>query len=377
MTTEARPVPHRPRIDLAEIWTRYVAEFLIPILAVVTALLIGAIVIHLSGASVTAAYRGLWDGAVGQQRAIAETLVAATPYILAGLGVALGFRCGLFNIGAEGQIYAGGLLSVWVGYSTWFTGWPTWLHLPLVLMVGILGGAVWGAIPGFLKARMGAHEVITTIMLNYIAFLGTDYLVKNPMLDPGASSPRTPFIAATAMLPKLFPKYRLHAGFLIALAAVVFIYWLLFKTTLGFEIRAVGANPHAARYAGMSVQRNFVLAMGISGGLAGLAGAIQIMGLEHTLRSAFSAGYGFDSIAVALLGKSHPFGIVPAAILWGGLRNGAGLVQVRAHISVDIIFIIQALVIMFVAADQIVRWLYHIRVRREGEEVVFSRGWGT
>jgi simple sugar transport system permease protein len=386
--------------DIAEtLWDQIRAwrwsELAVLVLAVFTAVLIGAIIIWITRASelrgageawgqvipqanqlVLAAYGGLFEGAVGSSKALVTSLTYATPYILAGLAVALGFQCGLFNIGAEGQLYMGALLATVVGFT--ITGLPIYLHLPLVIVAGMLGGAIWGAIPGLLKATTGAHEVINTIMMNYIAVKTVDYLVKNPFADPSASLERTPFVAESARYPLILPKYELHAGFLLALAAIAFVWWFLFKTTWGFEIRTVGANPSAARYAGMSVPRNFVLAMGVSGALAGLAGIGIVLGRpsEYALKAGFSRGFGFDSIAVALLAKSHPFGIFPAAFLWGALRNGAGLMQVRAQgISIDLVNIIQALVIMFIAADQIIRWLYRMRARREAA-VVFTRGWG-
>jgi ABC-type uncharacterized transport system permease subunit/basic membrane lipoprotein Med (substrate-binding protein (PBP1-ABC) superfamily) len=386
--------------DIAEtLWDQIVAwrwtELVVLVLAVFTAVLIGAIIIWITRASelrsagetwgqvipqanrlVLAAYGGLFEGAVGSPKALITSLTYCTPYILAGLAVALGFQCGLFNIGAEGQLFMGTLAATVVGFSV--TGLPIYLHLPLSIVAGMLAGAIWGAIPGLLKATTGAHEVINTIMMNYIAVKTVDYLVKNPLKDPTASLDRTPFVAETARYPLIWPQYELHAGFLLALAAIAFVWWFLFKTTWGFEIRTVGANPSTARYAGMSVSRNFVLAMGLSGALAGLAGIGIVLGRpsEYALKAAFSSGFGFDSIAVALLAKSHPFGIFPAAFLWGALRNGAGLMQVRAQgISIDLVNIIQALVIMFIAADQIIRWLYRIRARREAA-VVFTRGWG-
>lgn len=355
-------------------WRQLLIELLIPLLAIFTALVIGALVIALTGASVTAAYGGLFRGALGSPQAIANTLVESTPYILAGLAVALGFKCGLFNIGAEGQLAMGSLFAAVAGFM--ITGLPLIIHLPLALVIGALGGALWGGIAGFLRARTGAHEVITTIMLNYIAIRLTDYLIKEPFKDPQASAPRTPFIAPSAELPYLFgAEYRLNAGFLLAIAAAFFIWWLLNKTTIGFEIRTVGANPDAAEYAGMSITKNFVLAMSLSGGLAGLAGTVTILGLEHNLKAAFTAGYGFDSIAIALLARSHPLAIIPAAIFWGALRNGAGLMQLESGISINLINIVQALVIVFVAADQIVRWLYRIRSKGTSQ-AVFTRGWG-
>jgi general nucleoside transport system permease protein len=301
-------------------------------------------------------------------------VVESTPYIFGGLAVALGFKCGLFNIGVEGQIAMGSMAAAVAGFG--ITGLPIFFHLPLAILAGLFGGAVWGAIPGYLRAKTGAHEVIVTIMLNYIAIRLTDYLIKVPFRDRTSSAPQTPDILPSAELPKLLgTDYRLHAGFLLAIVMVFVVWWLLNKTTLGFEIRTVGANPDAAQYAGMSITRNFVLAMGLSGGLAGLAGATQVLGLEHNLKAQFSAGYGFDSIAIALLARSNPIAIIPAALFWGALRNGAGLMQLQSGISINLINIIQALVIVFVAADQIVRWIYRIR-RRGGPQVVFTRGWG-
>jgi ABC-type uncharacterized transport system permease subunit len=335
---------------------------LTPLIAVGVALLLGAGLIWASGASVLEAYGGLFAGMCGSWQALSETGVAATPYILTGLAVALGFRGGVFNIGAEGQLYMGALGAVVVGYTV--GGLPIWIHLPLALAVGALGGALWGAVPGILKARLGAHEVINTIMMNYIAMKLVDYLVKHMLRDPTASMDRTPAILATAALPHLFgAELRLHAGLLIALAAVVLTAWLLDKTTLGFEIRTVGVNPSAARYAGMQVARTLVCTMALSGMLAGLAGAVEILGLYHTLPATFATGYGFDAIAIALLARSRPWAVLPAALLWGGLRNGAGLMQVRTGVSIDLINVIQALVILGLATDHLMRTL---RRRRMG-----------
>jgi simple sugar transport system permease protein len=304
-----------------------------------------------------------------------ESLVASTPYILTGLAVALGFRCGLFNIGVEGQFFMGALASAWVGYS--FTTLPWFVHLPLAILAGAVGGAVWGAIPGYLKAKTGAHEVVNTIMMNFIAFRLSDWLLNGPMKAVGYR-PITPQIEPTAALPRLFPDpLRFNAGFFLALVMAVVVFWLLFKTTIGFEIRTVGASPQAARYAGISVTRNFVLAMALSGALAGLAGANQVLGVDHWVGQGFSAGYGFDAIALALLGKSHPLGVVLASLLFGFLRGGAARMQSLAGIPIDIISIIQALVIVFVAAPAIIRWLYRIRLDEDMEEVVLTRGWGA
>jgi simple sugar transport system permease protein len=291
---------------------------------------------------------------------ITESMVTATPYILTGLAVAVGFRCGLFNIGAEGQFFMGALGSAFVGYS--LTGLPWFIHLPLALLGGALGGALWGAIPGFLKAKFGAHEVVNTIMMNWIAFRLSDWLLSGPMKATGFR-PVTPNIQKAAELPRFFEDpLRLNWGFILGLVMAAVIFWLLFKTTIGFEIRTVGANPDAARYAGINIVKNFVLAMVISGGLAGLGGASQVLGVDHWVGQGFSAGFGFDAIAIALLGKSHPVGVVLAALLFGVLRGGATRMQSIAGIPIDIISIIQGLVIIFVAAPAIIRWIYHIRV---------------
>jgi simple sugar transport system permease protein len=366
-------------------------------LAVFTGLVIGAIAIIASGENVFKAYGALFSGSFGSLQQISdgiriyfdtgetrellrgiypftESLVAATPYIFAALSVALGFRCGLFNIGAEGQVLMGALSSAFVGYS--ITGLPAFIHLPLALLAGALGGAVWGMIPGYLKARFGAHEVVNTIMMNWIAFKLSDWLLNGPMKASGFR-PVTANIEATAELPRFFPDpLRFNWGFVLALAVAYFVYWFLFKTTLGFEIRSVGANPDAAKYAGMNVTRNFVLVMAMAGALAGLAGSAQVLGVDHWVGQGFSAGYGFDSIALALLGKSHPLGVVLASLLFGFLRSGATRMQSIAGIPIDIISIIQGLVVIFIAAPAIIRWIYRIRIQST-EETVLTRGWGS
>ncbi len=306
-----------------------------------------------------------------------ESLVAATPYIYTGLAVAVGFKGGLFNIGVEGQLFAGAIASAWVGFN--IEGLPWFLHLPLALIAGILAGAVWAGIAGVLKATRGVNEVINTIMLNYIMFLFTDWLLSDggPMRG-NAGAPRTPEIYPSAYLPRVLPDpVRFHWGFFLAIGAVFFVYWLLWKTTVGFEIRTVGASPTAAKYAGIAVGKIFVLAMGLSGGLAGLAGANELLGLNHYMVAAFSPGYGFDAIALALLGKSNPFGVLAAALLFGALRNGATRMQSLATVPVDIISVMQALIIAFIAAPEIVRWLYRLKRPAQHEQEVFARGWGA
>lgn len=295
-----------------------------------------------------------------------ESLLQATPYIFAGLAVALGFRVGLFNIGAEGQIFVGALGTVWV--ATNFRGLPGIIHVPFALLGGAVAGGIWGMIPGWLKAKTGAHEVINTIMMNYVAFRLSEYLLNGALRDPNKTSPISAPIEKSAWLPRFFEDpNRFHAGFFIALLMAFLVYWLLFKTSWGFELRTVGSNPNAARYAGMNIVRSTVLTMFLSGALAGLAGANEVLGVNHNLAVAFSSGYGFDSIALALLGNSHPLGVVLAALLFGFLRNGAIQMQLTAGIPIDIISVLQALILAFIAAPAIIRTMYHLKEPKAAE----------
>ena len=372
------PASPRPRVPASGAaggrGARVLAAVAVPALAVVTALALGALVIVLSGGDALLAYRGLWEGSLGKPDAISESLVWATPYILGGLAVALPFKAGLFNIGAEGQIGVGALFAVFVGYAVSLPG-P--LHLLAAIAAGGLGGALWGLIPGVLKARTGAHEVITTIMLNYVAIQMTSYLLAGPMKDPNPFNviAQTPKILESARLPALIEGYRIHWGFVIALLAAVAVWWLVAHATLGFEIRTVGANPHAARYAGISVPGTIALTMALSGLLAGLAGTIEVIALNYYHTPGFSVGYGFDAIAVALLGRSHPLGLIPSALLFGALRSGATRMQFLSQIPIDIISIIQALILIFVAAPEIVRFLFRLRAPRDEEQPQLAAHW--
>lgn len=362
-----------------KILRQIIEALLVPVLAILTAIIIGGIIIAVVGGNPFAAYWGLVQGAFGSPNALSETAVWASPYIYAGLAVALAFKGGLFNIGAEGQLALGAVVSALIGYA--LPGWlgvslPKIIHLPLTVLLGVLGGAMWAAIPGALKAYTGGHEVINTIMMNYIALNITSFLLNGPMRDPNPLnlSARTPGIAESARFPAIFPNLRIHWGFVLGIAVAVFIWWLLTKTTVGFEIRTVGANPDAAKYAGINVKRTIVLTMAISGALAGMAGVIEVTALNYRHELGFSIGYGFDAIAIALLGKSNPFGVLLAAILFGAMRNGGTRMQFLTQIPVDIISVIQALILLFVAADAIIRFIYRVRLKEE--RLVLTRGWG-
>jgi simple sugar transport system permease protein len=344
----------------------------IPLAAVLLATLLGAVILLISGANPLVAYRALLQGAFGTWTAIGRTLEKATPLVFSGLAVAFAFKAGLFNIGAQGQLLFGAMTAAIVGFMV--TGLPPVLHASLALIAGALAGALFGAIPGALKTYTGAHEVITTIMLNYIAINITDYLADGPFKDPAPGNivARTPLIAESAKIPFIGD---IPVGFLIALLVGLFIWWFLMKTTIGFEIRTVGLNPNAAQYAGIRVAFTVILTMVISGGLAGMGGAIETQGVVLRYQPGFNVGLGFDGITVALLGRTHPFGVIPSAILIGALKAGANQMQFTAGVAKEITDVIQALILFFVAADQIVRWFIRARAP-EGEKVTLSTGWG-
>lgn len=344
----------------------------VPVVAVLLAALIGALILILSGADPFQAYAALFEGSFGSMKALGRTLEKATPLIFSGLAVAFAFKAGMFNIGAQGQLLLAALTSAVVGFS--LKGLPPFIHAPLALLAGALAGGLYGALPGALKTYTGAHEVITTIMLNYIAINITDYLADGPFKDtsPGNIVARTPEIMAEARIPALG---GVPVGFLLAVLVAGIVWWLLWRTTLGFEIRTVGTNPHAARYAGMKVASTLILAMAISGILAGLGGAVETQGVVGRYQPGFNVGLGFDGITIALLGKTHPFGVLPAALLVGAMKAGASQMQFSAGVAKEITDVIQALILFFVAADMIVRWIIRSRASIE-DQVTLSAGWG-
>jgi simple sugar transport system permease protein len=343
---------------------------LVPIIAVAAALILGALTMlatNVDLATIGRSYVALLVGSVGSLNALSETLTAATPLVLAGLGLALGFRAGLFNIGAEGQVLMGGMAAVIFGFS--FAALPAVLLLPLSLLAGALGGALYASVAGWLRATTGAHEVILTIMLNSISYRLVDFLLSLPAVQKtGRADPISKSVPDAAELPRLLtwidPNLRVHAGIFLMLTAVAVIFWVLFRSKLGFEFRASGENPEAARFAGMRSGVIIVAAMAASGALAGLAGANQVLGVLGRATPGFSAGIGFTAISVALLGRSHPVGVLLAGLLFGALEAGGRQMQVDAGVSIDLISIIQALIIVFIAAPLLVRAIFPWVFRR-------------
>ena len=344
---------------------------MVPLGAVLLALVIGALIMMATSvppATVLQSFVAMADGALGSVNALSETLTAAIPLVLAGLGIGLAFRAGLFNIGAEGQMVVGGLATAVASFS--ITGLPMAIHLPLALLIGLSVGALYAGIAGALRAVTGAHEVISTIMLNLISFRLLDYFLRQPYIQKeGRSDPISRAMLESAELPRLLsfidPNLRLHFGLFIMLAAVALVWWLLFRSKLGFAFRISGENPDAARYAGIRAGLTIVLAMMIAGALAGLAGAAQVSGVLGRATPGFTAGIGFDAIAVALLGRSHPVGILLAGLLFGGLEAGGRQMQVDAGVSIDMISIMQALIIIFVAAPLLVKRVFPVLFRRK------------
>jgi general nucleoside transport system permease protein len=304
---------------------------------------------------------------------ISETCVQATPLLLAGLAVALPYQAGMFNIGAQGQFIGGAILATYLGYGI---SLPPVIHVIVCVIGGFIGGGVIGWVVGELKARTGAHEVITTIMLNYVMAFLLAYLLGNVMQRPGRTDLISPFIDANAHLWRLFGgTLRINAGFILALACAFGVSWLLYRSTTGFEFRAIGKNPNAARVAGMNVERSWVMVMLIAGGLAGLAGAAVIQGTDFSVNFQSFGTYGIDAITVALLGLGRPRGVVLAALLFGALHAGAPLMQAQTSTPVDIVEVLQALIVMFVAAPPLVRAIYRLRATRaSGVEGLTGRG---
>lgn len=319
-----------------------------PLVAILFALVVGAIIIGSLGNHVLQAYAALWSGAFGSIRSFSQTLLAATPLMFTAMAFAMAHRSGMFNLGGEGQFYMGAILGAWAGFA--IKGLPAPVHLAVILLAGALGGMVIGAIPALLKAKRGVNEVIVGIMMNYVSINITNYLVNsNGPLRMDSTLPATPMLDASARLPEMIPGTRLTAGFLIAGACAVFFYVFVWRTRTGFKIRAVGSNPLAAECGGIKTLRYTVMAMMLAGAFAGIGGAVEIIGVHGRFYANFSPGYGFEGVAVSMLGGNHPLGILLSALLFGALKTGAMAMQIQAGTNAELVKVLQALVIFFIA----------------------------
>jgi simple sugar transport system permease protein len=343
-------------------WLSRVFDELLPVFATFAALLVGAIMLLFLKVNPVEAYSALWDGAFGSGNAFAETLVKATPLLLVALGICISFRGDVINIGGEGQMIVGAILATWVGLT--FTSLPGWLVITFALLAGFLGGAVWGGIPGLLKAYFNVNEILSTVMMNAIAVQLMNFLLRGPMIDPAQAQlaskiPQTARLEEIFRLPRLVPT-RLHLGALIAVILAILVYILLWRTTLGYRIRAVGQNPFASRYAGIKVPRYVVLALLLSGAFSGLAGATQVFGVNYRMitdgsASGFTGSAGFNGIVAALFGQLHPIWSIPASILFGALLVGANSMQRVVQVPSALVTALNGLVVVFVVSSEIWR----------------------
>ena len=355
-------------------WFSRLVDALLPVFATLAALLVGAIMLLFLKANPFEAYKALWDGAFGTSNAFAETLVKATPLLLVALGICISFRGDVINIGGEGQMIVGALLATWVGLT--FTSLPGWLVITIALSAGFLGGAIWGGIPGFLKAYFRVNEILSTVMMNAIAVQLMNFLLRDAMIDPvqaerASKIPQTARLLEAFHLPRLVPT-RLHLGALIAVILAILVYILLWRTTLGYRIRAVGQNSHASRYAGIKVPRYIVLSLLLSGAFAGLAGAVQVYGVNYRMitdgsASGFTGNAGFNGIVAALFGQLHPIWSIPASVLFGALLVGANSMQRVVQVPSALITSLNGLVVVFVVSSEI--WRQRRQRRRQAAMV--------
>jgi len=327
---------------------------------------IGALMLVILKVDPIAAYAAMVNGAIGSVSGVTQSLVKATPLLLVGLGICIAFRANVINIGGEGQIILGAIAATW--FPLTFNTWPGWILIPISLTLGFLAGAVWGFVPGILKARLRVNEILSTIMMNSIALQFMYLLIRGPMMDPAGIAAGT-FLAQSARipqqatLPRLIPQTLLHAGAILAVVLAVLVYFFLWRTTIGYRIRAVGLNPDASRYSGINVPFYQAFSMTLAGGFAGLAGAIEVMGVQHRLLDGITGGYGFTGIVAALLGSLHPLGLIPASILFGGLLVGANEMQRTVQVPSSLITAILGLVVLFVSGSVI--WSRRWAARRQ------------
>ncbi len=362
-----------------EKWFSKFIDASLPILATLAALLVGAVMLLLLKVNPIEAYKAMWEGAFGSQNAIAETLVKATPLLLVGLGICISFRGGVINIGGEGQMIVGAILGTLVGIT--LVDWSGWIVIPVALLVGFAGGAIWGGIPGVLKAYFNVNEILSTVMMNAIAVQLMNFLLRGPMIDPAQAAlaskiPQTARLIDAFRLPRWVPT-RLHLGALIAVVLAVLVYILLWRTSWGYRIRAVGQNPDASKYAGIKVKNYVVLALVLSGAFAGLAGAMQVYGVNFRMitdgsASGFTGGAGFNGIVAALFGQLHPIGTIPASILFGALLVGANKMQRVVQVPSALITALNGLVVVFVVSSEI--WRRRRQRRRLAAAVLEGEG---
>ncbi|MBK8021045.1 MAG: ABC transporter permease [Chloroflexi bacterium] len=333
------------------------------VLTVLLALVMGGVIMQISGKDALNAYQVLFNSAFGSERAIANTLLAATPLIFTGLATLIAFRAGIFNVGVEGSLYVGAFTAAWVGFT--FVDLPGVLLIALAFAAGALVGGLWGLIPGYLKARLRVDEIVTTIMLNYVAIRFTDYLVTGPFFVPGMANAMSAEVAPQAQLPRLIERSQLNLSLIVALVVFVVVAFMLRRTTLGYEVKTIGTNPVFARWIGMPVGRTIMLVMFVSGLIGGLAGAGQALGVNYRFVSGFSRGLGFDGIVIALLGRGSPVGVLFSALFLGALRNGASTMEMFTRIPRDLIDIVVALVIFFTAVEVGFDWLRRKRTTED------------
>jgi ABC-type uncharacterized transport system permease subunit len=368
MSLPASTLPRR-NLKTNVIWSEVGFAVLLPSLAVMAALAIGAILLLLLHVNPLTAYAALIGGALGDASGLSQSVVKATPLLLVGLGIVIAFRANVINIGAEGQIMMGALATTW--FALTFRAWPGSLLIPATLGVSFLAGAAWGFIPGALKARLRVNEILSTVMMNAIAQQVMNYLLRGPLIDPAevaagtyiAQSERLP---AQAWLPRLVPQTQLHAGAILAVILAGVVYVFLWRTTIGYRVRAVGQNPEAARYAGIRVPFYQALALTLAGGFAGLAGGVEILGVHHRLLEGISGGYGFTGIVAALFGKLHPLGLIPAAFIFGSLLVGADKMQRAVQVPSALVGTLLGVVVLFVVGSD--WWVRRRAARRSTPE---------
>lgn len=331
-------------------------DLLLPVVAVLLALLVGVFLLLALGANPYAAYYALFNGAFGNVSGITQALTKATPLLLVGIGICIAFRGGVINIGGEGQIIVGAIAAT--ALSLALRAWPSWLLLPLTLVSGAVAGALWGGIAGFLKARLNVNEILSTVMLNQIALQLMNFLLRGIMLDPkqveaGTNIPQSEALPEAVWLTRLVPRTLLHSGVILAVILAILVYLLLWRTTIGYRIRAVGLNMAASRYAGIPVAGYLMLSLVLSGAFAGLAGAVEVTGVHHRMLEGLSGGYGFSGIVAALFGKLHPLGAIPASFLFGALLVGADKMQRTVQVPNALIVVLNGLVVLFVVASEL------------------------